>query len=154
MKASSLAGLAVATLIYVSIGHAVAAEFPDSYRGIWTSSDSCEQTISKWSEGPGAFPFMVVTKDETIHHESSCKLTSVEQLADKDAMNFKCSGEGYEWELTQNWSIRDEAKEIDGGMLFDRMTIKTPTLVVSDPEGDLVYRRCGAVCVKGKCWGA
>ena len=146
-----LLGLAliIGTLCF-SPNQASAAEVPHKYRGIWTLSDSCEQAIAAQS---GEFPFLVVTNEETVQHETSCKIASVKRAPNKDTLNFRCSGEGEKWELNQVWSVRDKATDIDGGMLVDRMTIKVRTLVVSDPEYKLIYKKCGAVCIRGECWG-
>ena len=143
-----------ALFMLISPVHAIAVEIPSKYRGIWTQPDSCEQAIDAWSKESGEFPFLVVTNNETIQHETSCEIASVKHAAaNKDTLTFRCSGEGEEWNLNQEWSIREKSIGIDGGMLVDRMTIKMPTLVVSDPEYKFVYRKCGAVCFHGKCWG-
>jgi hypothetical protein len=151
--ANVLTGVAAVVAIFIMISRVTTAEIPSKYRGLWTWSDSCEQTIALWSKEQGEFPFLLVTNEKMIQHESSCKIVSVEHATEKDKLKFRCYGEGEEWELEQEWSAHDKETDLAGGLLFDRMIIKVPTLVVSGPESKTVHIKCGAVCVKGACWG-
>jgi hypothetical protein len=141
---SLVLALIIGTLCF-SINQASAADIPSKYRGVWTAQESCEVSRLR----TGEFPFLIVTDKTTKAHEQACKIAAVKLAAKTDALTFRCSGEGEEWELAQEWSVRDKATDIVGWM-----TIKEPVLVITDTGYKTTYRKCSyAVCVQDTCWG-
>jgi hypothetical protein len=144
-KRYSLGVALIIAMLCLSVNEAAAADIPNKYRGVWTAQESLEVSRLR----TGEFPFLIVTDKTTEAHEQACKIAAVKLAAKTDALTFRCSGEGEEWELAQEWSVRDKATDIAGWM-----TIKEPILVITDTGYKTTYRKCSyAVCVQDTCWG-
>ncbi len=109
-----LSSLAVILLFSVAAG---VAEIPMALRGVWSSGE-----ILACSAAHDTDYFIIVTYQKYESHEFVCDVREVKQTSLSSwKLSFSCSGEGLEWETTENWSFKGSSSKSTlsiGGHIF------------------------------------
>jgi hypothetical protein len=135
--------LAILTTIVLALpafsSTSMAAEIPEKYRGVWGVL-GCELPDSE--SDVGEFPYLIIDAKEFHSHETTCQVISVAPAKSRDKVSFKCFGEGEEWPMEEEWTVRNRTIDIWG------WTITQQTLVTRSVDFERVYKKCPLSAVR------
>ena len=134
-----LAPSTIAGVVLATASHAIAANIPDRFRGVWQAVESEGKAChaSDWNSERHIDTHLKVETDLFRYHESNCRFrTVIRPKKEFDSggihVTMACEGEGERWSLTEVW----QTQSINGGEML------VMTNVSKQRPGSRFYRKC------------
>ena len=129
----------IASVVLATASHAIAANIPERFRGVWQAVESESQACraSDWNSDRHTDTHVKIETDRVRYHESDCRFrTVIRPKKEFDSggvhVTMVCEGEGERWSLTEVW----QTQSINGGEIL------VMTNVSKQRPGSSFYRKC------------